>query len=453
MSEGLPQGRLLAFYGDDFTGSTAVMEAMSFAGLPTVLFLGVPRPEDLQDYADYPGIGVAGVARSKSPAWMEQHLPPVFEALAQLDAPINHYKVCSTLDSAPHVGSIGKAAELAIPRLGGSWHPILIAAPIIKRYQAFGNLFAIAGDKAYRLDRHPTMSRHPVTPMHEADVTQHIAKQTNLPIGLVDLIALKSGHATAIADHLVAIDCVDDETLEAAGRLIWQNRGDRLFAIGSQGVEYALIAHWQAAGLIPPAPPLPALKPARRIAVVSGSCSPVTAEQIDTALDRGFADLRLDVTKAVDAGAWRSELAHMSARMRAALSAGADPLVYTARGPDDGQVTALNMAIEASGANADEVHERIGSGLGYLLDQILDGVELKRAVIAGGDSSGHASLALGIRALTAKAPVAASSMLCSAKRADDELELALKGGQMGGPGYFVVARDGHDINLHRRSMK
>lgn len=450
MSERLPQGRLLAFYGDDFTGSTAVMEAMSFAGLPTVLFLGVPGAEDLQSYGDYAGIGIAGVARSKSPAWMDQHLPPVFDALAQLGAPINHYKVCSTLDSAPHIGSIGKAAELAIPRVGGSWHPILIAAPIIKRYQAFGNLFAIAGGKAYRLDRHPTMSRHPVTPMHEADVTLHIGKQTDLPIGLVDLIALKSGNAAATQDHLVAIDCVDEETLKAAGRLIWQNRGDRLFVIGSQGVEYALIAHWQAEGMVPPAPPLPALKPARRIAVVSGSCSPVTAEQIDMALGNGFADLRLDVTKAVDTGAWQRELANMTTRMRTALSEGTDPLVYTARGPDDDQVIALNSAIEVSGVNGDEVHERIGSGLGHLLGQILDGVEMKRAVIAGGDSSGHASLALGIRALTAKAPVAASSMLCAAKRADDELELALKGGQMGGPDYFVVARDGHDTNLHRR---
>ena len=35
----LPDGPLLTFYGDDFTGSSAVMEVTAFAGLPTVLFL------------------------------------------------------------------------------------------------------------------------------------------------------------------------------------------------------------------------------------------------------------------------------------------------------------------------------------------------------------------------------------------------------------------------------
>jgi hypothetical protein len=43
------------------------------------------------------------------------------------------------------------------------------------RYQAFGNLFATVEGTAYRLDRHPTMSRHPVTPMTEADLRLHLS--------------------------------------------------------------------------------------------------------------------------------------------------------------------------------------------------------------------------------------------------------------------------------------
>jgi uncharacterized protein YgbK (DUF1537 family) len=38
----LPDGLLLAFYGDDFTGSSAVMEVMTFAGLPAVMFVEPP---------------------------------------------------------------------------------------------------------------------------------------------------------------------------------------------------------------------------------------------------------------------------------------------------------------------------------------------------------------------------------------------------------------------------
>src|SRR5690606_3310148 len=100
------------------------------------------------------------VARSQSPTWMDQHLPPIFGALAELGAPLTHYKVCSTLDSAPQIGSIGHAIELAEPILGGAWFPTLIAAPPMGRWQAFGHLFATTAGGNYRLDRHPVMSRH-----------------------------------------------------------------------------------------------------------------------------------------------------------------------------------------------------------------------------------------------------------------------------------------------------
>ena len=56
-------------------------------------------------------LGIAGVARSRDPAWMERNLPPVFDVLAGIGAPIAHYKVCSTFDSAPHIGSIGRAID------------------------------------------------------------------------------------------------------------------------------------------------------------------------------------------------------------------------------------------------------------------------------------------------------------------------------------------------------
>ena len=46
-SSGLPAGTLLAFCGDDFTGSSAVMEVMTFAGLPAVMFVEVPTAEQL----------------------------------------------------------------------------------------------------------------------------------------------------------------------------------------------------------------------------------------------------------------------------------------------------------------------------------------------------------------------------------------------------------------------
>ena len=41
---------LLSYYGDDFTGSTDVMEALASNGVPTALFLGVPSKTMLERF-------------------------------------------------------------------------------------------------------------------------------------------------------------------------------------------------------------------------------------------------------------------------------------------------------------------------------------------------------------------------------------------------------------------
>jgi uncharacterized protein YgbK (DUF1537 family) len=449
---GLPDGLLLSYYGDDYTGSSAVMEVLAFAGLPTVLFLDLPTPERLAAFAGYRAIGIAGIARSQSPAWMAAHLPPIFHRLAELGAPIAHYKVCSTFDSAPHVGSIGKAVEIAAPILGGAWHPLLVAAPALGRYQTFGNLFAAIAGEGYRLDRHPVMARHPVTPMDEADVLRHLARQTEMPSGLVDFVAMKQGRSdarlAAVRDRgacIVALDVLDDETLAEAGRLIWEHRGERLLAVGSQGVEYALVAHWQECGFIPREARAFRAPPVARIIAVSGSCSPITAGQIAHAERNGFAPLPLNAARAVDEAAWQAEISRAGEAALCLLGEGKDPLVFTARGPDDPAVAALAQAVEVSGASVGVVNDRIGDGLGRLLDRVLRASGLRRAVIAGGDTSGHASLALGIYALTALAAVAPGSPLCRAHSDDpvhDGLEIALKGGQVGRPDFFCAVKSG-----------
>jgi 3-oxoisoapionate kinase len=452
-SQNLPEGLILSFYGDDFTGSTSVMEVLTFAGLPTALFLNVPTAQQLAQFTGYRAIGIAGVARSQSPAWMSSNLPEVFRALAELRAPIAHYKVCSTFDSAPHVGSIGHAIDLAVPILGGAWHPLVVSAPAIARYQAFGNLFAAVGGVSYRLDRHPTMSCHPVTPMDEADVRRHLAKQTAKPIGLVDLLAMKQGKADASlmqererGAEVIALDVIDDETLAEAGRLVWEHRGDRLFAIGSQGLESALVAHWRAAGLLGDRPAKDfRAAPAERIVCISGSCSPITAGQIAYAERNGFATIRLDASRAVDLDAWDAEIGQAADHALAAVGEGRDPLVFTAMGPDDPALASMASALETSGASAGVVNDRVGAGLGRLLDRVMRDAQLTRAAIAGGDTSGHAALTLGIHALTALAPIAPGAPLCRAHSDDPahaECEIALKGGQIGAPDFFCAVKNG-----------
>ena len=58
--------------------------------------------------------GVAGIARSLGPEAMQKELDPIFAELAKIPVDFFQYKICSTLDSAPQVGNIGVAADLAV---------------------------------------------------------------------------------------------------------------------------------------------------------------------------------------------------------------------------------------------------------------------------------------------------------------------------------------------------
>jgi uncharacterized protein YgbK (DUF1537 family) len=147
----------------------------------------------------------------------------------------------------------------------------------------------------------------------------------------------------------------------------------------------------------------------------------------------------------VDVLAWERELGRAADRALAAIGEGKDPLVFTAAGPDDPAVADMTSAIEASGQSAGLINDRVGAGLGRLLDRVVGEAALTRAAIAGGDTSGHAALEMGIYALTALAPIAPGSPLCRAysdKPAHARLEIALKGGQIGAPDFFCAVKRG-----------
>ncbi len=447
----LPPGLLIAWYGDDFTGAAAVMEVLAFAGLPAMLFLDVPTADQLARYPELRAIGVASTARAQSPAWMDDHLPQAFASLLALDPAILHYKICSTLDSSATTGSIGRAIEIGADVVKSKVVPLLVAAPRMRRYQVFGHLFAGLGDHVYRIDRHPVMARHPVTPMAESDVGRHVAAQSDrIDTALWSLEDVATDRAPVFLTstdriNVFTMDCHDAGSEVAAGRQIWGNRAARRFVVGSQGVEYALVRHWLDTDELPEHAPTASAGWADGMVTVSGSVSPTTAGQIAWSRNNGFDAIYFDATKVcADPVTSDQEVARVVDQSLAALSRGADPLIYTAEGPDDPAVAQVNAAIAASGQTTATINMRLGRAMGTALGRILAQSGLRRAVISGGDTSGFATQELGIFALSALAPTipGASLFKAHAEGPMDGLELALKGGQMGSPDYFGWIRDG-----------
>ena len=449
----LPAGAWLAYYGDDFTGSTDVMDAFAHAGIPTVLFLRTPDARWIERFAHMRCVGLAGTARGHSPAWMREHLPAAFASLRAFGAPLLQYKVCSTFDSSPDSGSIGQAIDLGLAAMGGTWSPMVIGAPRLRRYQAFGHLFAAMGETVHRLDRHPTMSRHPVTPMPESDLRRHLAHQTSRRLELIDLVTLHSGRGNEALARLqdgaeppvVLLDVVDDQTLAEAGRVVWEGRGQGLFSASSSGLEYALVAHWRRTGALGAGALLPQTQPAASMVAVSGSCSPVTAAQIAWAQRNGFSTERLVVDRLLDARAAEAEVARVVAQAVRALEDGLQPLIYSASGPDDPHVQQFPAAASHAGIALPQAHALVGRALARCMQQVIAQTGVRRVAIAGGDSSGAVASALDITALTVLSQLAPGAPLCRAWSdvpAMDGLEVVLKGGQMGAEDFFGQVLNG-----------
>ncbi len=433
---------LYAYYGDDFTGSTDVLEALALAGVRTVLFTGLPAQARWQEFGDCQAFGIAGESRSRPPEWMSAHLPGILARLGALGAAIVHYKTCSTFDSSPQVGSIGRALEIGRETLAPPFVPIVVAAPHLRRYLAFGNLFATAGGTTWRIDRHPTMRAHPVTPMYEADLRRHLAAQTALPVGLVDLTAFAAGRVREAlseclsqGDAAVLFDGVGEAELAATGRILWEcagpgaDAGRPLFCVGSSGLTYALLSAWRRAGLLAGEPAAADAGPVEPLLVLSGSCSPVTERQIRVALANGYHGIALDGVRLLDgecaAAAAESALEEAVTHLRA----GRSTVLYSALGP-------LAPAAQPCG-------EALGRRAGALLRRILARAGVRRVVLAGGDTSTHAVTELGVHALTWAASLEPGAPLCRAHAQSaevDGLQLVLKGGQVGGDDFFERVR-------------
>jgi uncharacterized protein YgbK (DUF1537 family) len=414
------------------------MEALASNGVETVLFLQKPGDALLSRFAAARAFGLAGTSRSETPEWMDVHLSAAFQWLKTLNAELCHYKVCSTFDSSPAIGNIGRAIEIGRNVFDKTMVPLIVGAPQIRRYSAFGQLFAAYQGRNYRIDRHPVMSRHPVTPMAEADILKHLAGQTALSSALVDNVAVLAADArervAADADILL-IDVLDAATQAAAGSLLWNDlRGKSRFVCGSSGVEYALIPAWRQAGLIGERPAFADAGPVERISVVSGSVSPTTERQIRHALANGFDGVALDpVSLAADEG----EIANAVDAGMKILSAGRSVVLYTALGPSADRGGDIDTSAGA--------RHRIGRALGRIQRELVERAGLDRAVVAGGDTSSHALGEMGISALTLKMPLPQTpgSPLCVAHGGGaDGLQIALKGGQVGGDDYFSMIRAG-----------
>ncbi len=418
---------LLAYYGDDFTGSTDALEFITRAGARAILFTETPTAEQLSTFPDLDAYGVAGKTRALPPGEMENILLPAFEQMKASGAKQVHYKVCSTFDSSPTVGSIGRAIDCGSAVFHNKIIPVLGGAPSLGRYCLYGNLYARMGigsnGKIYRLDRHPSMSKHPVTPAEESDLRLHLGKQTQKKFGLVDILQLDKpvnewNDGIASDETVVLLDTLYESQLAKVGEWLDGLEEPVQFSVGGSGIEGALGIYWNTTGLLEQRTTWEEIEKAKPALVVSGSCSPVTAAQVEFAKANGFEEYALDAVKVCNGEAM--DLGHM----QALLQQGRNVIVHT------GTKESGNLP-----------SEKLGTALGEIAKKAVEKTGIRRIVISGGDTSSYAARAMEIDAVEMIAPIVTGAPLCRAysnNKTIDGLEVNFKGGQVGAEDYFTL---------------
>jgi len=408
------------WYGDDFTGATDTLAELSRRGMRALLFLSVPEAGRLERAGPLDALGIAGASRAMAPAEMAAELEAVGGFFQSLGVRAMHYKCCSTFDSAPEVGSIGAAVGTLRRFFPNPFRPIIGGQPNLGRYLIFGNLFAAAGTggAVHRLDRHPTMRFHPVTPMVEADLRLHFAAQglvaADLAYPTYDLdgsaLEVALDGLLAAAPDAVLLDVSRTEDLSVIGRLLHgRARQAPLLAIGPSSVAQAWCADRVgdvSGGILRPKP--------GPVLVLAGSLSPITRRQVDES--RGYRHRSVDPGRLAADSAYTEAVTNEACRL---LNNGEDVLIVTERP----EVATLKAGVAAEATAA-------------LLGRIVSRRPVRRLGIAGGDTSSLGARALDLWGLSHSGAIAPGVTLCRGHSDDpalDGIEIMLKGGQMGPP--------------------
>jgi uncharacterized protein YgbK (DUF1537 family) len=231
---------------------------------------------------------------------------------------------------------------------------------------------------------------------------------------VVLLDALHEGHLQKIGEWLDA-QCKDDAPL---------------FSVGSSGIEMALGKHWNKTGTMEPKQIWQGLEKVEQLLVISGSCSPVTKNQIAYAVENGFEEVPLIPETFQGPKGEVLFFRFDESKILACAENKQSLIIHTGK---------------IQGIEQSKLSDMLGSALGSIAWHACDMIKPKRVVVAGGDTSSYIGRVMGIEALEMIAPVVTGAPICKAHAPGsplDGVEVNFKGGQVGGEDYFVVMMNG-----------
>ena len=388
--------------------------------MQVVQTIGVPQ-------ATAPEVDAVVVALKSRTIAPEQAVSQSLQALRWLQAQgcrQFYFKVCSTFDSTPQ-GNIGPVAEALLEALGADFCCVTPAFPENARTVFQGHLFV--GDV---LLSDSGMRNHPLTPMTDANLVRVMQAQSRGRVGLISHAVVRTGEEgilrriaqlRAEGVRFAIVDAIGNEDLMALGQAL----ADAPLVVAGSGVAIGLP---QNHGLRPSAAAA-ALPPASGLrAVISGSCSTATQQQVRQFIDAGGAAFSIDPLQLVEDS--NAVIASALAWAESRLAQG-PLLVYSTATPEAVREVQQRLGVHDAGTLVEQALAAIGKGL------VQRGV--RQLVVAGGETSGAVVQALGVEQMRIGPQIDPGVPWChaTATACDAAVHLALKSGNFGTPDFFA----------------
>ncbi|WP_426415200.1 3-oxo-tetronate kinase [Aestuariirhabdus sp. LZHN29] len=410
----------LGCVADDFTGASDMASFLVRGGLKTEMIDGVP-PLGWHPREDTAAVVIA----------LKSRTIPVKDAVAQSLASFRwlrehatdcqlFFKYCSTFDSTPQ-GNIGPVIDAVMEAFDLPRVLVSPALPVNGRTVYRGYLFV----NGVPLAESP-MRNHPLTPMHDSSLVRMMEQQGQYKGTVLDHNLLACG-SDAVRERINSLApeqryLVADHFEPQHAEVLAHAMADAAFISGSSGLAEALARqHTQGDN----EQPQTGFTAPGKTLILAGSCSEATRDQVARFVERGEGEsLRLD-----PAGLMNGELRDEAIWSWVSDQSCSTCLVYSSDEPDrvsDAQRTlGLNVAERLEQAFAMLARRAVNAGI-------------RKLVVAGGETSGAVTQALGEQTFGV-GPSVAPGVPIIQTMGSDPLLLVLKSGNFGDQDFFHTA--------------
>ena len=393
-----------------------------------VQVFGVEGLDAVPAATDADAVVVALKSRSLPKASAIEQSLAALQTLQDRGAQRIYFKYCSTFDSTPD-GNIGPVAEALRQAISAEQCLYCPAFPEAGRTVFNGHLFVNR-----RLLHESPLRDHPLTPMTDADVVRFLGQQIPHSVGLLPHDIIDAGVGACHDQlhtlrergvrHIIADTCHEQHlqtlaTVVAGHSLVTGGSGLARF-LPAALQQAASLPEFMADSLLPQIP--------GRSAVIAGSCSAATVAQVQQwKLNRPAWEI--DVPRIVSQR--DSELR----QLREWITGLPDhsPLLISS------SATPHRVAELQARFGVETVAHAVEDGLSLVAQLLFADFGVRRFVVAGGETSGAVTRALGVRAVRIGPSICPGVPWTETVGASRPLALALKSGNFGERRFFAQA--------------